>query len=348
MRKRDSLLHLLMNLGIQDSHPELMQRLAMEDVVIPNFKHSVELVKMTRALEQEGKLEAQRTAEESTATEPNEKPRTPNPINKRSSWLNDLLSPNRLLQARYKKALLASLNQPADFFANRFSGLTELETGFAIEECGVGARVAGKGDHEELGKWVADVCSTEGIPRPKLVIVNSDIPGASAVAVPGEQPAVFVTTNLMEILNPRQLRAMIAHELGHLKEDHNKGVMSVISHRIINRFRGNQPRRQEEYRADAFSKRITGSPGDMVDALRIMAERLMEIKHFSKQAISLCDGFDLNLDLVFPVALRRMADEKIEIFDKDVDQRSSHPSYVSRFDALFADDSTAKTKKPER
>ena len=45
-------------------------------------------------------------------------------------------------------------------------------------------------------------------------------PNAYTMAVQGQRPFVVVTTALLDLLEPREVQAVIAHELGHLKCEH--------------------------------------------------------------------------------------------------------------------------------
>ncbi|CAG9467214.1 unnamed protein product [Pedinophyceae sp. YPF-701] len=59
-----------------------------------------------------------------------------------------------------------------------------------------------------------------GMDAPDLYIRQNPVPNAYTLAIAGRKPFVVVHTSLIEILSERELQAVLAHELGHLKCDH--------------------------------------------------------------------------------------------------------------------------------
>ena len=55
---------------------------------------------------------------------------------------------------------------------------------------------------------------------PQLYIKQSPMPNAYTLAVQGRAPFVVLTTRLLDLLEPLEVQAVIAHELGHLKCEH--------------------------------------------------------------------------------------------------------------------------------
>ena len=80
-----------------------------------------------------------------------------------------------------------------------------------------GAREVAYTEAPQLHNMVARLAQHAGLPKPRVAIVESDAPNAFAT---GRNPAnglVAVTTGIMRILNERELAAVLAHELGHIK-----------------------------------------------------------------------------------------------------------------------------------
>lgn len=73
------------------------------------------------------------------------------------------------------------------------------------------------GRYPQVERIVADLASREGMPMPKLYYVPTAIPNAFATGRSPDHAAVAVTSGIMEILTDNELKAVLAHELGHVK-----------------------------------------------------------------------------------------------------------------------------------
>lgn len=71
--------------------------------------------------------------------------------------------------------------------------------------------------YPEVRKIVTDLAQREQMPVPALYYVENPIPNAFATGRSPQRAAVAVTSGIMEILSERELRAVLAHELGHVK-----------------------------------------------------------------------------------------------------------------------------------
>ncbi|PWA98774.1 peptidase family M48 family protein [Artemisia annua] len=72
----------------------------------------------------------------------------------------------------------------------------------------------------ELHQLMVQSAEALKIEAPDLYVPQSPIPNAYTLAINGKKPFVVVHTSLIELLTRKELQAVLAHELGHLKCDH--------------------------------------------------------------------------------------------------------------------------------
>ncbi|ARV58424.1 peptidase M48 [Nostocales cyanobacterium HT-58-2] len=72
-----------------------------------------------------------------------------------------------------------------------------------------------------LHQLLLDACKVLDIEPPQLYVRQHPAPNAYTFAMRGKQPFVVLHTSLIDMLEPEEIQAVIAHELGHLKCDHS-------------------------------------------------------------------------------------------------------------------------------
>ncbi|GAB4847971.1 Plastoglobule-localized metallopeptidase 48, chloroplastic [Ancistrocladus abbreviatus] len=72
----------------------------------------------------------------------------------------------------------------------------------------------------DLHQLMNEAAETLNVEPPDLYVRQSPVPNAYTLAISGNRPFVVVHTSLIELLTQKELQAVIAHELGHLKCDH--------------------------------------------------------------------------------------------------------------------------------
>jgi heat shock protein HtpX len=80
-----------------------------------------------------------------------------------------------------------------------------------------GAKQISKKDDPRLWRTVENISITDGLPMPKVYIMNDPAPNAFATGRKPEVSAVCATSGLLQMMNDTELEGVIAHEMGHIK-----------------------------------------------------------------------------------------------------------------------------------
>jgi heat shock protein HtpX len=91
-----------------------------------------------------------------------------------------------------------------------------------------GAKVVERDKAPELHDMVERLCALADLPKPKIAVVDSDVPNAFATGRNPKHAAVAVTTGLWRRLEPREIEAVLAHELSHVA-NRDVLIMTVAS-----------------------------------------------------------------------------------------------------------------------
>ncbi len=155
----------------------------------------------------------------------------------------------------------------------------------------------------QLYGMVKELAGRAGLPMPRVYLIDEAQPNAFATGRNPEHAAVAATTGILQLLTPRELRGVMAHELAHVK--HRDILVSTVSATIAgaistlanfgmffsgsqNRENGGNPllaivvmifapiaamliqfaiSRTREFGADRGGAEISGDPGALADAL---------------------------------------------------------------------------------
>ncbi|MBR1939272.1 M48 family metalloprotease [Candidatus Saccharibacteria bacterium] len=171
-----------------------------------------------------------------------------------------------------------------------------------------GARRADRAEYSRYYRVVEKLVAEAKIAMPKLYVINDAAPNAFATGRNPDHASVAVTSGLMDIMDDKELRAVLGHELSHIKNYDIRlnmivfGLVSLVG--LISDFglrtllysdrdeEDNSPigmlfvlivlicspifatlvqfavSRQREYLADASSASLVGNSEDMANALR--------------------------------------------------------------------------------
>lgn len=74
-----------------------------------------------------------------------------------------------------------------------------------------------KADNPRLYRIVENLAITDGLPMPKVYIINDPAPNAFATGRDPEHAFVAATTGLLDIMDDSELEGVMAHEMGHVQ-----------------------------------------------------------------------------------------------------------------------------------
>lgn len=80
-----------------------------------------------------------------------------------------------------------------------------------------GAKIVSKEEYPKLHEIVERLSANNGLPKPKVAMVNSRVPNAFATGKSAKSSLVAVTTGILDLLDSDELEAVIAHELSHVR-----------------------------------------------------------------------------------------------------------------------------------
>jgi heat shock protein HtpX len=91
-----------------------------------------------------------------------------------------------------------------------------------------GAKVVERDQAPELHDMVERLCAMSDLPKPRVAIVDTDVPNAFATGRNPKHSVVAVTTGLWRRLDPQEIEGVIAHELSHIA-NRDVLIMTVAS-----------------------------------------------------------------------------------------------------------------------
>jgi Zn-dependent protease with chaperone function len=82
-----------------------------------------------------------------------------------------------------------------------------------------------------LHALLLEACQILDLEVPQLYVRQHPMPNAYTMAMRGKQPFIMVHTALLDLLEPPEIQAVLAHELGHLKCEH--GVYLTLANVVV-------------------------------------------------------------------------------------------------------------------
>jgi heat shock protein HtpX len=79
-----------------------------------------------------------------------------------------------------------------------------------------GAKVVSDQEAPELHAMIERLCAMADLPKPRVAVIDTDVPNAFATGRSPKHAAVAVTTGLWRRLEPHEVEGVLAHELSHI------------------------------------------------------------------------------------------------------------------------------------
>ena len=153
-----------------------------------------------------------------------------------------------------------------------------------------GAREVSREEALELHRMVEELSMRAEIPKPRVYLIDAPHANAFATGRGPNRAAVAVTRGLLEILTPREVRGVLAHEIAHVaafaglggSRDGEEGsggggllflLLAPVGATLVQLGIS----RQREYLADAAGARISGDPLALASALEKLHRDAAEV-----------------------------------------------------------------------
>jgi heat shock protein HtpX len=91
------------------------------------------------------------------------------------------------------------------------------------------AKKVTEADYPELFKMVGEICESTKLPMPNIYIINDSAINAFATGRNPKNSHVAVTLGAIELLDSHELKAVLAHEMGHIKNYDIRMMMAVFA-----------------------------------------------------------------------------------------------------------------------
>jgi heat shock protein HtpX len=79
-----------------------------------------------------------------------------------------------------------------------------------------GAKIVSREEAPQLHEMIERLCAMADLPKPRVAVIDTDVPNAFATGRSPKHSAVAVTTGLWRRLEPREGEGVLAHELSHI------------------------------------------------------------------------------------------------------------------------------------
>jgi heat shock protein HtpX len=146
-----------------------------------------------------------------------------------------------------------------------------------------GGETVTREEQPRLYNLLENLCISRGIPTPKLKVMDTDALNAFATGMNAKQYSITVTSGLLKQLDDRELEAVLAHELTHIRNgDVRMMVVAVVIAGIVSFFaelvfrgmsnsRGSMSSSRSSGSSSSSGKKGGGAGGAIIIALALLA-----------------------------------------------------------------------------
>jgi len=106
--------------------------------------------------------------------------------------------------------------------------LVQYFTSDKIALASMGGHVVSAAEYPQLHAIVERLCITANLPKPRVAVAQTPMPNAFAVGRSPKTATVCATTGILQLLEPAELEAVLAHELTHV-QNRDVLVMTIAS-----------------------------------------------------------------------------------------------------------------------
>ena len=102
--------------------------------------------------------------------------------------------------------------------------LVQLWTSDKLALRAAGAKIVERDEAPDLHDMVERLCAMADLPKPRIAVIDTDVPNAFATGRSPKRAAVAVTRGLWQRLEPQEVEGVLAHELSHIA---NRDVVTM-------------------------------------------------------------------------------------------------------------------------
>jgi heat shock protein HtpX len=116
-------------------------------------------------------------------------------------------------------------------------------------------------DEPQLQNLVEEMAIASGLPKPKIFIIETDVPNAFATGLRPDRASIAVTRGLLKTLDRNELQGVIGHEMSHIANADTRylsvvavsvGLISMIAYGILRTLRHVRPPKRSRGKGGAI------------------------------------------------------------------------------------------------